>query len=316
MGLMDKIKEGFNDSYISIEDFILYLAFKLEEPVEIVVSWLLHNGFDKDINSYLVDKHYRVTYGEKTEGVDKNIESFFEQVSIDGYFNYRSYLMDLEFPSIEEETKEKYELSYDAYNFVYYDFFLSLKDLEHVKYLNELNLNFSEAKKYSFFIYLCDSVTARLKITSYPNVQTTPILMFSILDRDDLKIHSLNNSQTSEPIKYELIREAIELLANSEDTPEQNQDIKNDDESEESVNSRSQDKKLIAVLALLLASKSNTYQVGNKRPNATQISKAIYEFAVDDLKIAEEDLTGLKANINKISKAIQEYTDILYKRPE
>ena len=65
-----------------------------------------------------------------------------------------------------------------------------------------------------------------------------------------------------------------------------------------------------------MANKSKKFKVGDNKPNATQISNAIYDFAIEDLKIADEDMTGLKANINKISKAIQEYTDILYKRPD
>jgi hypothetical protein len=33
MGLMDKPKSDFEENYIYIDDFILYLSFKLKEPV-------------------------------------------------------------------------------------------------------------------------------------------------------------------------------------------------------------------------------------------------------------------------------------------
>ena len=92
MGLMDKPKRDFEESYIHIDDFILYLAFKLKEPVETVISWLLYNGFDKDITSYEVDKHYRVCRGVQTDGIDKNIDELFKQISVGGYFEYMEYL--------------------------------------------------------------------------------------------------------------------------------------------------------------------------------------------------------------------------------
>lgn len=316
MGLMDKIKEEFNDSYISIEDFILYLAFKVEEPVETVVSWLLYNGFDKDVNSYDVDKHYRVSYGRKTKGVDKNIDKYFEQISIDGYFLYQKYLNDDAYHYDGEEDP-----SYDVYELVNRNFYLKLDDINRLKYITSLNpnLNFLDARKYIYNVYLCDSISATLNTNPYPEIKFYPALTYSELDRDKIKETPLNNNQPFEAINFKALSEFIEWVASGKELPNQDQGKganDEDNEREASVSIRSQDKKLIAVLALLLASKSNTYQVGNKRPNATQISKAIYEFAVDDLKIAEEDMTGLKANINKISKAIQEYTDILYKRPE
>ena len=46
------------------------------------------------------------------------------------------------------------------------------------------------------------------------------------------------------------------------------------------------------VLALLLARKSSAYTIGDNKPNATQISNAIYQFAIDDLQIADEDTNG------------------------
>lgn len=316
MGLMDKIKEEFEQTYISIEDFILYLAFRLEEPVETVVSWLLYNGFDKNISSYEVDKHYRIYCGDKTNGSDDNISQYFEQISIDGYFGYQEYLNDDEYHYDGDEDP-----SYDVYSLINRDFYLKLDDINRLKYITSLNpnLNFLDARKYRYDVHLCDSISARLDTNSYPGIKFYPALIYSKLDRGKIKETPLNNNQPFEAINFKALSKVIEWVASGKELPNQDQGKganDEDNESEASVSIRSQDKKLIAVLALLLASKSNTYQVGNKRPNATQISKAIYEFAVDDLKIAEEDMTGLKANINKISKAIQEYTDILYKRPE
>ena len=68
------------------------------------------------------------------------------------------------------------------------------------------------------------------------------------------------------------------------------------------------DKKLIAMMALLIAKQSNAFRIGQK-PNYKQINKAILDLATD-LKIDNEDMTGLKANAHKISKAVQEHADM------
>ena len=60
MGLMDKPKRDFGKSHVFIDDFILYLAFKLQEPIETVVSWLLYNGFDKKIFYEILAKNHQI----------------------------------------------------------------------------------------------------------------------------------------------------------------------------------------------------------------------------------------------------------------
>lgn len=75
--------------------------------------------------------------------------------------------------------------------------------------------------------------------------------------------------------------------------------------------SRNQDQKVIAILALLLAQKYKTFKNG-ETPNAAQIADAIYKLAIE-LGIDNEDMTGLKAAADKISKAVKAYTGILYK---
>jgi|26BtaG_2_1085354.scaffolds.fasta_scaffold01038_13 hypothetical protein len=68
------------------------------------------------------------------------------------------------------------------------------------------------------------------------------------------------------------------------------------------------DKKLIAMLAILLAKQSNTFRIGQK-PNYKQINKAVNELALD-LQVDNEDMRGLQANADKISKAVQAYADM------
>lgn len=318
MGLMDKPKKDFGRDHVFIDDFILYLAFKLKEPVEIVISWLLYNGFDKDINSYEVDKHYRIHKGVQVDGVDKNIDDLFNQISIDGYYFYIEYLNDHEYHHEGKET-----LEYDEYEVVNNSFYLNINDLEDLEYID--SFDFNEAHQYNYVVYLCDSVTAKLIDMSLDlPIRTFRLINDSLADYEEAlenrKLSSVNDKDeliVPELLNYEKIRAAIEIISTGEPLPQEIEDAKRKEEScdNEPLNSRSQDKKLIAILALLLASKSKTFTVGGK-PNATQISKGIYEFAIQHLRVADEDMNGLKAPIAKISRAIQDYSDILYKRPD
>ena len=72
------------------------------------------------------------------------------------------------------------------------------------------------------------------------------------------------------------------------------------------------DKKLIAMLAILLAKQSSTLRISD-RPNATQINAQIVNLTtqiVEELGMNEADTLGLKANTDKISKAVQAYADM------
>lgn len=72
------------------------------------------------------------------------------------------------------------------------------------------------------------------------------------------------------------------------------------------------DKKLIAMLAILLAKQSGTLRISD-RPNATQINEQVYNLTmqiVKELGMNEADMLGLKANIDKISKAVQAHADM------
>lgn len=319
MGLMDKPKSDYEENYVHIDDFILYLAFKLKEPVETVISWLLYNGFDKDINSYEIDKHYRVCKGVQIDGIDKNIDELFKQISIDGYFCYLEYLDSF---NLYYEVKDA--PSYEEYQDVNNNFHLKLNDLEKLEYIKSFNLSFSEICLYNYTIYICDSVTANLVDMN----TDMPLRVFKRLEtslseyekiKNSVKNSPKDNNSFKEPIRldHEKLQAAFKFITGEEPLPNEDKETKQEKgtHDNEPINSRSQDRKLIAVLALLLASKSGAYTIGDNKPNATQISKAIYQFAIDDLKIADEDTNGLKANIAKISESIQEYTDILYKQP-
>ncbi|WP_288998806.1 hypothetical protein [uncultured Psychrobacter sp.] len=102
---------------------------------------------------------------------------------------------------------------------------------------------------------------------------------------------------TSEQLLFS--REQVEALARQPQAPQRHR---------AQTDETNTDKKLIAIMALLLAKQSNTFRIGQK-PNYKQINEAILNLATD-LKIANEDMRGLQANADKISKAVQAYADM------
>ena len=99
--------------------------------------------------------------------------------------------------------------------------------------------------------------------------------------------------------------ELDELINNYKNSDDQQQAPQRTRAQTEETNT---DKKLIAMMALLLAKQSNVFCL-NGKPNYKQINNAILNLATD-LKIDNEDMTGLKANANKISQAVQAHADI------
>lgn len=144
--------------------------------------------------------------------------------------------------------------------------------------------------------------------------------------KDDIRISSSELTKIVENFSYyELQKEierlktenddlkAMKLMASMPNNKPQKEDLTK--AINEEVSSRSQDKKLIAMLAILLAQKSNVFQVGN-RPNATQINEAIINLAQQELQVVDDDMFGLKGNTAKISSAIKEYSYIIKNQPK
>ena len=114
---------------------------------------------------------------------------------------------------------------------------------------------------------------------------------------DNYSIHSGDDALTVTSEQLLFSREQVEALAGQ--TPQRHR---------AQTDETNTDKKLIAMMALLLAKQSNTFRTGD-RPNATEINKQVYKLATD-MGIDKEDMLGLKANTDKISKAIQAHADI------
>lgn len=106
---------------------------------------------------------------------------------------------------------------------------------------------------------------------------------------------------TKEQILFK--REEVELLTGQQQAPQR---------TRAQTDETNTDKKLIAMLAILLAKQSKTFRIG-ERPNATQINEQVNTLTmqvVEELGMNEADTLGLKANTDKISKAVQAYADM------
>lgn len=308
MSLMDKPKTDFYKEYVSIKDFLFYVAFTQKETVSDVASWLLYNAFSKDITSYEIDRHYRVFKGKIKSGADKNIERFFEQITFDGYHAYYAYvcfIRDKEDGIDSSHWKDSF-INEDYYKLVYSNFYLNKAELYELDYIKGLNLNFDQASDYIYHTYSCDGIDATVKPEGVSSgTGWHPIT----LQQKKINLAKERDKDVPQPkLSLETLTKAIDLIASMPNEIPQKEALTKT--INEEVSSRSQDKKLIAMLAILLAQKSNVFQVGN-RPNATQINEAIVNLAQQELQVIDDDMFGLKGNTAKISNAIKEYSHII-----
>lgn len=77
---------------------------------------------------------------------------------------------------------------------------------------------------------------------------------------------------------------------------------------------RSQDPKIIAMLAILLSEKSPKFKNG-KKPNRSAIKRGIEEL-IDELQIDHVHDHGLKAPEQRIKKCLEEYSDLFFTAPD
>ena len=165
VGIMDKPRTDFKKEYIHISDLLLYFAFTQQEKISDIASWLLYNSFSENVISYNLDRHYRAWVGKQKHGFDRNIERYFEQITLDGYYSYHeflNYLQDKEDETFEAECSE-YDLDKGYYKLVSSSFYLDILEVNQLACIQELGIDFRKADDYRYTIYLCDSVEAKLK---------------------------------------------------------------------------------------------------------------------------------------------------------
>lgn len=120
------------------------------------------------------------------------------------------------------------------------------------------------------------------------------------------KIDITQDAEKSKQLIAELQAELVQVKAQLDDQQQAPQ------RARAQTDETNTDKKLIAMLAILLAKQSNTFRIGD-RPNATQINEQVLNLTmqiVNELGMNENDTLGLKANTDKISKAVQAHADM------
>ncbi len=120
------------------------------------------------------------------------------------------------------------------------------------------------------------------------------------------KVDAIQNAEKSDQKIAKLQTELVQVKAQLD---EQKKDPQRTRAQTDETNT---DKKLIAMLAILLAKQSNTFRISD-RPNATQINEQVLNLTmqiVNELGMNDNDTLGLKANTDKISKAVQAYADM------
>lgn len=226
MRLMDKPKADFNSKYISIKDFLFYIAFTQEETVSDVASWLLYNSFSEDIASYEVDRHYRSWKSKQKYGFDKNIERFFKQITFDGYHAYhayRNYVRDKK-DGLDAKGWEDCFINEKYYELVYSNFYLKIKKLYKLDYIKKLNIDLKKASEYTYAIYVCDNVSARLKNRNLPDYSGLAWYDWTLEESKKAakeitpKQKELNKKQTE--IAMENLRKVIEWASSKESMQE------------------------------------------------------------------------------------------------
>lgn len=134
------------------------------------------------------------------------------------------------------------------------------------------------------------------------------------LDKSSISNSSIFPQNNNESEKINILNKKIEILNKRVDELTSTNNILNEklnqkSSSKNNKSSRNQDDKVITMLALLLSRKSNTLLIG-KKPNATQLAKAINEIA-DEL-VAKEDKYGIKS-AQRIRTAFNNSSDLFTK---
>ncbi|CAM3946480.1 hypothetical protein PSAR109036_00990 [Psychrobacter arenosus] len=340
MGLLDKAKQRANN-YISPRDFLRFLAYKLEEPIKDVISFLLYNHFDELVSEYYIDEHYRI-YHYADIDCEHKTSKLFKEILKDGYLDYINFCYDF-YDDFDDDILSIDEELLDFYEPMKIDFFYSLEELQKMTFITELNLALEESSTLDYKVDDSDMVTLREKPKDgyrFFSIRNTNVKSDAerakeeqeIIDRhgENSQAHnfyklieaSLKKQLPHQQKKFksdkQIISELNEQITEIESELEQVRTQLELEQQQAPQRARAQtdetntDRKLIAMLAILLAKQSNTFRIGD-RPNAKQINEQVYNLTmqiVEKLGMDQADILGLKANTDKISKAVQAYADM------
>lgn len=154
MGLLDEAREKAN-CYISPKDLLCFMSYKLEEPIEEIVSFLLHNNFDELVNEYYIDRHYRI-YSCNDIDCKYKTSTLFHEIAKDGFLDYIMFCNSFYDDCLEDDNADL-----DFYDPVEIDFYYSLEELQKIGFLKKLNLPLEKGRTLDYSVTGDDMVTAK-----------------------------------------------------------------------------------------------------------------------------------------------------------
>ena len=161
---------------------------------------------------------------------------------------------------------------------------------------NKMNSRYSESELKCEVVFFKEDLLDI--ISEYKQEQRCKDLEI-LLEEANKKIESLEKDRNL------LYIENTQLKRRSNDDDYKNESINN--------NTRSQDYKIIVMMAILLSKKSSQYQIGD-RPNVSAINKDIQNL-VHDLKIDSEHTYGLKSTHKPIKKYYDDFSQFFFTSP-
>lgn len=154
MGLLDEAREKAN-CYISPKDFLCFMSYKLGEPIQEIVSFLLYNNFDELVNEYYIDRHYRIY---SCNDIDRKYKTstLFHEIAKDGFLDYMMFCN-----SFYDDCLEDDDADLDFYEPIEIDFYYSLEELQKIGFLKKLNLPLEKGRTLDYSVTGDDMVTAK-----------------------------------------------------------------------------------------------------------------------------------------------------------
>ena len=154
MGLLDEAREKAN-CYISPKDFLCFMSYKLGEPIQEIVSFLLYNNFDELVNEYYIDRNYRI-YSCNDIDCKYKTSTLFHEIAKDGFLDYMMFCN-----SFYDDCLEDDDADLDFYEPIEIDFYYSLEELQKIGFLKKLNLPLEKGRTLDYSVTGDDTVTAK-----------------------------------------------------------------------------------------------------------------------------------------------------------
>ena len=131
------------------------MSYKLGEPIQEIVSFLLYNNFYELVNEYYIDQHYRIYSCNDIDHKYKT-STLFHEIAKDGFLDYMMFCN-----SFYDDCLEDDDADLDFYEPIEIDFYYSLEELQKIGFLKKLNLPLEKGRTLDYSVTGDDMVTAK-----------------------------------------------------------------------------------------------------------------------------------------------------------